>query len=253
MSLILQPIIKSCLFSDSIIYKLEKDSNGDFQLKIDLPYFNLDGYLPLDMPVMPGQKTEYSIIFDKYSYLPKFHYRNNVGILKYTATFDNFKEVSTYKVSAIDSIPKDYRSNADVAIETDSKNKQATGFKLKQFEGDSLDLYKVDSEYILLEFTNLNCGPCRSAASYLKKRYEDLKNKHIEVIFIDDEDHTNIKSLTKYISDSKLPFRYLVDGSNIAKEYKVLAVPTFFLLNKDKLIIDIKVGYSEDWLNDMLE
>jgi thiol-disulfide isomerase/thioredoxin len=246
-------LLKSCLNTDSIVYQLKKELNGDYELKIELPYFNLDGYLPLDMPLMPNQKTEYSIIFDKKSYLPKYHFRNNVGITKFTATFYNFKNIPTQKISAMDSIPKDYRSDADVAIETESKNTQAPGFKLKKFEGDSLDLYNIDSEYILLEFTNLNCGPCRSAASYLSKKYGDLKDKHIDVILIDDEGLTNIKSLSKYITDSKLPFRYLVNGDSIAKDYKVLAVPTFFLLNKDKRIIDVKVGYSEDWLNDKLE
>jgi len=247
-------LLKSCINSDSIVYQLSNNAQGDYELKIELPFFNLDGYLPFVMPQMPGQKTDYLIIFDKNSYLPKYHYRNNVGITKFTAAFFDFKKIPTQKISALDLVPKDYRSDADVAIETESKNMQAHGFKLKQFEGDSIDLYSINnSEYILLEFTNLNCGPCRSAARLLTKKQSILKDKHIDVILVDDESHTNLKNLSKYVTDSKLPFRYLINGDVIAKEYKVTAVPTFFLLNKDKRIIEVKVGFNEDWLNDKLD
>jgi thiol-disulfide isomerase/thioredoxin len=246
-------VLGLCLSSDSVKYHLDRDAKNNYRLKLELPYFNLDGYLPLDMPKMPGQKTEYELIFDNVRFLPIYQYRNNVGMMKFTALFENFHRIPTKPVVALDSIPKGYRTDADMSIETDLKNVQAPGFTLKQFEGDSVDLYKLDRNYTLLEFTNLNCGPCRRAARFLKEYYSKGVNKRLEILLIDDESRTNRKSLSTYLTESKLPFRYLMDGDSIAKKYKVSAVPTFFLLDKNKRIVDVNVGFSEERLRALLE
>jgi thiol-disulfide isomerase/thioredoxin len=246
-------LLKTCLSSDSVNYRLERDSNKNYRLKMVLPFFNLDGYLPLDIPTMPGQKTEYEIIFDKASLLPVYQYRNNVGVMKFTARFERIEKLSNQKIVALDSIPSGYRTDVDKSIENDFKDSVAPGFKLQQFQGDSIDLYQTESEFTLLEFTSLNCGPCRSAAKFLKENYDSSRNQRLSILMIDDELKTNIKSLTVYIRDSKLPFPYLVNGLDVSKNYKVPAVPTFFLLDKNKRILEVKIGYDEQWLNELLE
>jgi thiol-disulfide isomerase/thioredoxin len=248
--------LKFCLSNDTIHYTINKNKDEDYQFALSFPYMFFDGYTFDKMIVPNGSSTKINILFDKQTFFPKYYLKelsSAQGSQPFIAYFNNYKKTSLQEIVATDSIPVNFHIFNLENIEKEAINKQAYNFKLKKLNGDSIELNTIENKYILLEFSTLGCGACRLATPHLIKLKEDLKNKAFDLFVIDVDDHSNTVQLNQYIEKEKINYSYLLDGKKISLKYQVSAFPTFFLIDKDKKIIDMTIGFNEDRLKKMIE
>jgi len=249
-------VLKLCISTDSISYKVSKDKHGDYQLDISFPYFLIDSYTINIGSKTKNSSTNFTIIFDKQTLLPKYLSRENIsthGKQLFIAFFNNYKTIERQKIIAMNLIPADYHLYNQEKIEKGSIDKQAPNFKLKQLNGDSIELYKMKDKYILLEFSTLNCGGCIASTPLVVKMIKNLEGNTNILFVIDMQNHSNTKNLSEYIKKNNIDYPYLLDGRNIGSEYEISAIPTFILLDNNKKIIDMMIGFNEDRFRKMIE
>jgi thiol-disulfide isomerase/thioredoxin len=112
--------------------------------------------------------------------------------------------------------------------------------------GINYSLTDFQGKYILLDFWHLGCGPCNAAISETIELHKN--NREILIIvginLISDEKLWIEKSRSEGI-----PWVNLSDGkgtyAGLSSVYGILALPTYFLINPDGVIIEKWLGYHE--------
>ncbi len=122
----------------------------------------------------------------------------------------------------------------------------------KDQNGDQFNLIDVKEPYILIDFSQLYCGPCKAAA----KEIHDIMEKYAEkVAFINfSSDHSEEEWL-EMVKRDKITWPSLYDGGSkgeVCLKYNVNSYPSFFLFGPDRTLIDITKGYAKGMLDKYL-
>jgi len=92
------------------------------------------------------------------------------------------------------------------------------------------------------------CGPCLASFPGMKKAVEKYKDDpNVEFLFVNTWERVeNIKqNAVDFIAKNNYPFQVLLDAKNeVIEKYKVSGIPTKFIIDKNKNIRFMNVGYS---------
>ena len=130
----------------------------------------------------------------------------------------------------------------------------APGFALKTPAGDTVTLSSYRGERaVLVNFWATWCAPCKKEMPELQQLHERL-NASIAVIGIDlDESAAQVSDFVKEVGIS---FTTVIDpGQAVAKQYRLIGVPSTFLIDKLGVVRAMKVGpfTSQDEINTLLK
>ncbi len=115
--------------------------------------------------------------------------------------------------------------------------KQAIDFQVKDVNGEDLSLEKYRGKIVLLDFWAVWCGPCRAQTPYLKRAYEEFKNRDFEIIGISLDREKS--KLLAYIEEQDITWPQFFDETgehSIAQMYKVTVIPQLFLIDQEGVI-----------------
>lgn len=119
----------------------------------------------------------------------------------------------------------------------------APDFTLKSNSGDNLRLSEHRGEVILLNFWASWCGPCRQEMPHLdalQKKYEALGVNVVGVSVDDDPEKAN-----HLLKEIPVTFPVLYDTeSQVSAAYKVAAMPTTVLIDRDGNMRYLHKGYK---------
>jgi peroxiredoxin len=118
------------------------------------------------------------------------------------------------------------------AVEPMKKEAAAKDFSLKDLSGQvyTLQGYK-DRQPVALVFWNMDCSICRDELMSLNIIYPELQKEGIEVLAIDVGDP--IFAVRYYVQKRGLLMKVLLDrDAAVARQYYVMGVPTYILINK---------------------
>jgi peroxiredoxin len=122
--------------------------------------------------------------------------------------------------------------SAGGAVEPVKRPSVALDFSLRDIKGQDYKLsdYK-DKQAVVLAFWTTWCPYCRQELRSLNAMYPQLQKEGIEVLAIDvQEPGFKVESFAQKIG---LTIKVLLDfDAKVAKDYSVMGVPTFFLVNK---------------------
>jgi len=120
-------------------------------------------------------------------------------------------------------------------------NQPAPDFELKTLEGEKMHLADLRGRPVLLSFWASWCGPCRHELPTLSKLSEEYKDKGLVILGVNDEGKAPAR---KYAEQAGLAFQTLDDsGSKAHRLYRVHAIPTLFLIDKNgKIVLFLKGG-----------
>ncbi len=98
--------------------------------------------------------------------------------------------------------------------------------------GDSLDLSSLKGKYSYLGFCSINNMECLQEFEYLKYFFHK-HSKYLNILVILPESEKN--TIASFTEDNSIPwtFWYSMDNSSILKDYKVMAYPVFYLLDRE--------------------
>lgn len=122
----------------------------------------------------------------------------------------------------------------------------------KDQNGDQFNLMDVKEPYILLDFSQLYCGPCRAA---VKEIHEIMEKYADKVAFINFSSDDSEEEWQKMVKRDKITWPSLYDGGSrgtVCLRYNVNSYPSFFLFGPDRTLIDITKVYSKGMLDKYL-
>lgn len=130
--------------------------------------------------------------------------------------------------------------------------KKAPNMLLQDTAGNNVPLHSIDAKYIAIYFWEPDCGHCERETPKLKKIYNDLKDDGFKVYSVC-IDRNNRKKWKSYIKEKDLNWINVYDGNkwtNFQELYDLRAVPTIFLLDKEKHIL--AKGMNSSQLKDFI-
>lgn len=127
---------------------------------------------------------------------------------------------------------------------------KAANFTLKSRSGENIKLSELRGNVVMINFWASWCGPCRQEMPLLEKIHKKYKSLGFTLLGVNVEE--NSAAAKNYLKDVKVTFPILFDNtSKTSKLYKVSAMPTTILIdrngNKRFLHKGYKPGYENDY------
>ena len=126
-----------------------------------------------------------------------------------------------------------------------SINKKVEGIDYKNTDLNDVSLSDLKGKVLLIQFTGVGCGPCHHSIPFLKKLTEEYKAKDFEFVSIETWSN-NIEGLKRYQQRNGLNFKFLKSTDDITKTYGITSVPTFLVIDENRIIRKIIKGYSKE-------
>ncbi len=153
-----------------------------------------------------------------------------------------------FNFSAIQQIPTDFeikgreRKEGVERVEYELEGTIAPDWKLKEVYGDSVSLNEIKQKVILMQFTGIGCGYCHASIPFLKKLADDYRDKDFELISVETWSD-NVAGIERYKVKNEMNYRFLVSKKEIKDKYKIQTVPSFFVIDDQRVIKKVIVGY----------
>lgn len=124
--------------------------------------------------------------------------------------------------------------------------KVAPNLILKNRDGGSVELHKIQAEYTVLIFWAPDCGHCKKSMPKLNEFYDIYSKTGVEVIAVCTKTTTKVPDCWKFIDEHRLDkWINAVDPylqSNFSVLYNIKTTPRVFILDKDKKIVSKGIG-----------
>jgi peroxiredoxin len=127
---------------------------------------------------------------------------------------------------------------------SDLVGKTAPDWTLKGIDGNYIRLGDLTSKLLMIQFTGVGCGPCHQSLPFLKQLVSDYKDKNFEFVSIETWSN-NIEGLKRYQQRNGFNFKFLKSEPSVTKSYNVTSVPTFFILDENRIIRKVLNGYGK--------
>lgn len=133
-------------------------------------------------------------------------------------------------------------------------DRPAPPFKVTTDKGTKVNLYSVPKEFVVLFFYDPDCGHCKKETPKLKKAYDQMKAKGIDIEVIAIDIATEEKKWRDFIQNENLDW---INGwdpnyeSEFRRDYDIPATPRVFVLDSKKKIIAKQIEI--DRIQDLIE
>ncbi len=123
-------------------------------------------------------------------------------------------------------------------------NYPAPSFTLKNLEGKEVSLQSLKGKTLILDFWATWCAPCKASFPGMQKMVNYYKNNpDVQFLFVDtwedrneklNTDEKKLQAVVDFINEKKYSFQVLMDNaSTVVKDFKVEAIPTKFIVDKN--------------------
>jgi peroxiredoxin len=144
-------------------------------------------------------------------------------------------------------IKDDLCLDAEIESTIQKRIDQAKNFKvgskvpniiLPNIDGDTIDLYRIESEKVLILFYASWCPHCKKNMAELVELYNNQKEKKIEILAISIDEKR--EEWGKVVKDFNMNWLNVSDlkgwSGKASEEYFIYATPTMFLVDKEKRV-----------------
>jgi thiol-disulfide isomerase/thioredoxin len=155
--------------------------------------------------------------------------------------------IKTEDLIAADFIPDNFEimvRGSRQPVKVDLTGKAAPDWSLKDSGNRTVGLKDMKSSVLLVEFTGIGCAPCHSALPFLKQLVKDFKDKDFGFVSIETWS-SDIDALGKYQKENDLNYTFLKASEGLTKKYEISGVPSFFILDRNRIIRKVVVGYEK--------
>lgn len=128
--------------------------------------------------------------------------------------------------------------NADTLI-----SKPAPEFSVSRLNGDGqINLADLKGKVIYLDFWATWCPPCRKSFPWMEEMHARYKEDGLAIVAISVDGKQELAE--KFVRETRASFITAIDSDKItAKEYKLRAMPSSYLIGRDGKIISTHLGF----------
>jgi thiol-disulfide isomerase/thioredoxin len=158
-----------------------------------------------------------------------------------------FNKIRIEDFRAIEYFPPDYEIKVrgkQQTIKKDLTGQKAPDWILIDFNNKSIALKDLKNKVLIIEFTGIGCAPCHAAIPLIKQLVTDYKDKDLRFISVETWG-SDIDGLKRYHKNNELNYTLLKGAEETTKSYQVNGVPSFFILDKNRIIRKVIQGYEE--------
>jgi peroxiredoxin len=122
---------------------------------------------------------------------------------------------------------------------------KAPNFTLKDANGKTIELKKLQGKVVVVNFWATWCGPCKAEIPGFMEIYQQYKSKGLEIVGIS-LDQDGWKPVKPFIDRYKITYPVVVGDASLAEAYGgINAIPTTFVVDKKGNISKQHVGYLD--------
>ncbi|MDP2932391.1 MAG: TlpA disulfide reductase family protein [Chloroflexota bacterium] len=117
----------------------------------------------------------------------------------------------------------------------------APDFTLLDLEGNRVTLSDFRGKVVFINFWASWCPPCRAEMPDIEAVYQKYKDKGVVVIGIDIMEPEDV--VRQFVRQGGYSWTFVLDSTGeIARDYRIAAIPTSFFLDKDGIIKTTYIG-----------
>jgi thiol-disulfide isomerase/thioredoxin len=190
--------------------------------------------------------------------------------LAHVSAFPNDDELSTLKLSLLEltelfagerleALALKLSTDKDEQVAEEAKSALASAkmkrelqavpleLKFTAIDGTKVDIAKLRGKVVLIDFWATWCGPCMEDLPEVKKTYESLHARGLEIVGIslDEDRHDLVAALKK----KEISWPQHFDGKSfegaLAKRFNITGIPTMWLLDKKGRVTDFGAGGAD--------
>lgn len=123
----------------------------------------------------------------------------------------------------------------------------APNFSLTAWNGENIEVYQLKGNGILIEFLSTKCFACDYVIPDINKLYGKFKKENIQIIgILFNDEIKEPQKLFEFAKDRGIQYPLFLCDVKIKKLYNIYGFPNFFILNREKKIVQIYRGITED-------
>ena len=123
-------------------------------------------------------------------------------------------------------------------------NKKAPDWILKDADNNTISLKDLKSKVVMMQFTSVSCGPCRASIPFLKQLQTEYDLEDFDFVAIE-KTSKNSNVLKSYRHRNRFDYKFLMSNKEINKRYQVQGVPVFFILDENRVVRKVIMGYGK--------
>jgi peroxiredoxin len=151
--------------------------------------------------------------------------------------YDLARDVEVFLVSDALASYKDVIDEFYKLASTLRPGQDAPNFKLEALDGKMISLTDLRGKVLYIDFWTTWCGPCKTEMNHSKLIKENFSETEVVFVYISLDDEIDKDIWKEYIQQNEIKGLHLIASggfkSQVAKDYNVTGVPTFYLINKD--------------------
>jgi len=121
---------------------------------------------------------------------------------------------------------------------------KAPDWTLETPDGKKVSLKDLRGNLVLMDFWATWCGPCKMAMPGVQKLHEEFGDKSVKVLGVNCWERGGDPA--KYMKDQEFTYGLLLKADDVAKQYKVSGIPTFYLIDQEGKILYAASGFGPD-------
>lgn len=111
--------------------------------------------------------------------------------------------------------------------------------------GETAKLSSFRGRVVLLEFMESWCAFCRAVAPAVESIRWDYEPRGVAFISVAGTDRgANAESTAAFIKEYQTQWTYVLDSASVFQKYKIEATPTFFVLDRNGVIVSMYKGVA---------
>ncbi len=124
-----------------------------------------------------------------------------------------------------------------------ASNQKAPDFSLKTQSG-NITLKELQGKIVYLDFWASWCVPCRKSFPWMNEMHDRYKDKGLVIVAVNLDKDPEL--VAKFLSDYPAKFKIAYDPSGKSAEaYKVLGMPSSYIIDRKGNIIETHIGFRE--------